>query len=153
MRFTLSLRWKGCEGGHAPESRFFFRRPGFLFLRHMKFRIRNNMEIWNLKTAAFISVAFHLLLLLTSATLFSDAAARQTPIRIVKVALYPLENGNKSISESNLAHPVKNHFQKDEMKESVREQKRTEPPHQKRDHPPHSPACSGCGERDPCRRI
>jgi TonB family protein len=98
----------------------------------MKFRIRNKkMEIWNLKTAAFVSVAFHLLLLFASATLFSDASVRQTPIRIVKVALYPLENGNGSIPESNLAHPVKNHFQKDEMKESVREQKRTEPPLQK----------------------
>ena len=86
------------------------------------------MEIWNLKTAAFVSVVFHLLLLLTSATLFSDAAARQTPIRVVKVALYPLENQSKSIPESIPAHPVKNHFQKDETKKSVREQNRTEPP-------------------------
>jgi TonB family protein len=103
----------------------------FLFLRHMKFRIRNNMELWNLKTAAFISVVFHLLLLLTSATLFSDAAARQAPIRVVKVALYPLEDQTKSIPGSIPAHPDKNHFQKDKMKESVQEQKRTEPPLQK----------------------
>jgi periplasmic protein TonB len=131
MRFTLSLRWKGCEGGDAPESRFFFRRPGFLFLRHMKFRIRNKMEIWNLKTAAFISVAFHLVLLFASSTLFSNASARQKPIRIVNVALYPLVNQNESLPESNPAHPVKNHSRKDEIKESVREQKRTEPPLQK----------------------
>jgi len=89
------------------------------------------MEIWNLKTAAFVSVVFHLLLLLTSATLFSNAAARQTPIRIVKVALYPLENQIKSIPESIPAYPDKNHSGKDKMKESVREQKRTEPPLQK----------------------
>jgi TonB family protein len=97
----------------------------------MKFRIRNKMEIWNLKTAAFVSVVFHLLLLLTSATLFSDAAARQTPIRIVKVALYPLENQSESTPESIAAYPVKNHLQKDETKKSVHEQMRTEPPLQK----------------------
>lgn len=89
------------------------------------------MEIWNLKTAAFVSVVFHLLLLLTSATFFSDAAARQAPIRVVKVAIYPLENQTQSIPESIPAHPVKNHFRKDEMKESVRERKRMEPPLQK----------------------
>jgi TonB family protein len=99
-----------------------------LFLRHMKLRILDNMEIWNLKTAAFVSVVFHLLLLLTSATFFSDAAARQAPIRVVKVAIYPLENQTKSIPESNPAHPVKDHFRKDETKEPVREQNRTEPP-------------------------
>ena len=102
----------------------------------MRVQIRNRVEKWNIKTSAFISVVFHLLLLFTAATLFSDPAVRRTPIRFVKVALYPLDGENKPIPEQNPPLPVKHHLQRPEKKEVTQEQKQKEPVLRKEFEPP-----------------
>jgi len=93
----------------------------------MNVRLQHKAERWNLKAATLVSLAFHLILLLAVATLFSNAAIPQPPLRIVKVSISPLENEIQSIPQSAVSHPVKNRFRKPEVREPVQEQNRTEP--------------------------
>ncbi|OGP88181.1 MAG: hypothetical protein A2156_03740 [Deltaproteobacteria bacterium RBG_16_48_10] len=94
----------------------------------MKIRIRDKTGAWNLKLSGFISMGIHLLFFLTVSVLFfSDAEVRQTPIRFIKVTLYPLGNEKKSIPESFLPLTLKHPIQKPEKREPIREQKQMEP--------------------------
>ena len=85
------------------------------------------MENWRLRISASISLGIHLLLIFTATFLFSGTEVRQTPIRNVKVILYPLEEEKKSIPKFVLPLSVKNQMQRSEKGEPLHEEKQREP--------------------------
>jgi len=94
------------------------------------------IENQGLTISAFISLGIHLLLIFTAMLLFSGAGVRRTPIRNVKVTLYPLEEEKKSIPKFVPPLSVKNQIQRPEKRGPFQEEKQREPVLSKEFEPP-----------------
>jgi TonB family protein len=99
----------------------------FSIFKTMKKLISDIIENRGLTISASISLGIHLLLIFTATLLFSGAEVRRTPIRNVKVTLYPLEEEKKSIPKFAPPLSVKNQIQKLEKREVSQEEKQRKP--------------------------
>lgn len=84
------------------------------------------IENRRLTISASISLGIHLLFIFTATLLLSGAEVRRTPIRNVKVTLYPLEEEKKSIRKFVPPLSVKKQIQRPEKRRAFQEEKQRE---------------------------
>jgi TonB family protein len=98
-----------------------FRR--FLFSGNMNFRIWHQIGKSNLRVSISLSLAVHLIFILSASLLFSGVQVHQPALPCVRVTLVPTEDEGKTISKTTSPPSVK----RPEKRESIREEKRVEP--------------------------